>query len=210
MSFIFSPNKIIGINERFRFVKNRFAFLNRLSNIEGFLFLKPHSFTLSSKTKMKNIPTLYEWSGGKETLEKLTEVFYDKVFKDDLLYPVFKNMSGDHSKHVAHFIAEVFGGPPLYTQDDKGSHAIMIAHHLGKMLDEQKRKRWMELLLESADEIGLANDPEFRSSLVSYLEWGSRIAVINSAITENPISETEPMPKWGWGETGGPYIPDNN
>ena len=80
MSFIFSPNKIIGINERFRFVKNRFSFLNRLSNIEGFLFLKPHSFTLSSKTKMKNIPTLYEWSGGKDTLEKLTKVFYDKVF----------------------------------------------------------------------------------------------------------------------------------
>lgn len=87
---------------------------------------------------MKSIPTLYEWVGGNDALEKLTEVFYDKVLKDDLLYPVFKNMSGNHSKHVAHFIAEVFGGPSLYTQGDKGSHATMVAHHLGKMLDEQK------------------------------------------------------------------------
>lgn len=158
---------------------------------------------------MNKIPTLYEWTGGKETLEKLTQVFYDKVFKDDLLYPVFKNMSGDHSKHVAHFIAEVFGGPKFYTEDDKGSHAIMIAYHLGKMLDEKKRKRWMDLLLESCDEVGLANDPEFRSALVGYLEWGSRIAVINSHTKDNPISESEPMPKWGWGETGGPYIPNN-
>ena len=39
------------------------------------------------------IPTLYEWAGGNETLEKLTKIFYDKVFKDELLYPVFKNMS---------------------------------------------------------------------------------------------------------------------
>ena len=159
---------------------------------------------------MKNIPTLYEWSGGKEALEKLTEVFYNKVFKDDLLFPVFKNMSGDHSKHVAHFIAEVFGGPPLYTQDDKGSHASMVAYHLGKMLDEEKRKRWLHLLLESADEIGLADDPEFRSALVGYLEWGSRLAIINSNAKDNPIKESEPMPKWNWGATGGPYLPSTS
>jgi len=156
---------------------------------------------------MKDIPTLYNWAGGTAALEKLTSVFYNKVFKDDLLYPVFKNMSGDHSKHVAHFIGEVFGGPTTYTQEDNGSHAIMIQHHLGKMLDEQKRKRWMDLLLESADEVGLANDPEFRSALVGYLEWGSRIAVINSNTQDNPVNENEPMPKWGWGETGGPYLP---
>ncbi|MNE87822.1 hypothetical protein D3C80_1850600 [compost metagenome] len=85
----------------------------------------------------------------------------------------------------------------------------MVAHHLGKMLDEQKRQRWMQLLLQSADETGLANDPEFRSALVAYLEWGSRIAVINSTTSENPVNENEPMPLWGWGETKGPYLPDS-
>ena len=152
------------------------------------------------------IPTLYEWAGGTENLEKLTGVFYDKVLKDDLLYPVFKNMSGDHSRHVAHFIGEVFGGPKLYSESDRGSHYKMIEHHLGKMLDDGKRKRWLSLLLESCDEVHLADDPEFRSALVGYLEWGSRIAVINSQETGNPLSHEEPMPTWGWGETGGPFI----
>jgi hemoglobin len=156
---------------------------------------------------LKQIPTLYEWAGGKPALEELTRVFYDKVLRDDLLYPVFKDMGSHHSVHVAHFIAEVFGGPKLYTVDDQGSHAHMIAHHLGRMLDEPKRQRWMQLLLQSADETGLAADPEFRSALVGYLEWGSRIAVINSKVNENPIATDEPMPKWGWGETGGPYLP---
>lgn len=155
----------------------------------------------------KNITTLYEWAGGQPALEKLTSVFYDKVLKDELLYPVFKNMSPEHSKHVAHFIAEVFGGPKLYSEGDQGSHATMVEHHIGKMLDENKRKRWMALLLETADETGLASDPEFRSALVGYLEWGSRIAVLNSNATQNPVNESEPMPKWGWGEPGGPYIP---
>jgi hemoglobin len=155
---------------------------------------------------MNTTPTLYEWAGGNEVLEKLTKVFYDKVFKDELLYPIFKNMNGDHTQHVAHFIGEVFGGPKLYSENDNGSHHKMVAHHLGKMLTEQQRQRWIALLLQSCDEIGLADDPEFRSALVGYLEWGSRIAVINSNTTDNPLNVNEPMPKWGWGEPGGPYI----
>ncbi len=153
------------------------------------------------------IPTLYQWVGGKEALEKLTEVFYGKVRADALLSPIFARMSPEHAKHVAHFIAEVFGGPSLYTQTDQSSHAKMVAHHLGKQLSETHRKRWLGLLLESADEIGLASDPEFRSAFVGYLEWGSRLAVLNSNATVNPIGQEEPMPRWGWGETGGPYQP---
>jgi len=155
----------------------------------------------------KNIPTLYEWAGGIEAFEKLTTLFYKKVLEDDLLYPVFKNMSPQHSQHVARFIAEVFGGPKFYSEELKGSHAQMVAHHLGKMLDENKRQRWIKLLLDTADEIGLPADPEFRSAFVAYLEWGTRIAVTNSNTSENPINEKEPMPAWGWGVPGGPYQP---
>jgi len=60
---------------------------------------------MSTKT-----PTLYEWAGGTAALENLTRVFYDKVLKDELLYPVFKNMAADHSAHVAHFIGECSAG----------------------------------------------------------------------------------------------------
>lgn len=155
---------------------------------------------------MKQTPSLYEWIGGAQTLEKLTDAFYAKVMADDMLGPVFRHMSPEHAQHVAHFIGEVFGGAPQYTQEDKGSHAKMVSHHIGKRLTEPMRKRWIQLLLETADEIGLADDPEFRSAFVGYLEWGSRLAVLNSNTDENPVKENEPMPKWGWGETGGPYI----
>src|SRR5687768_15644822 len=122
------------------------------------------------ETVKKEIPTLYEWAGGGQTLEKLFTAFYEKVGKDELLAPVFKHMSPEHSKFVAHFIGEVFQGPKMYTEGGHGSHAHMVAKHIGKMLDEQKRKRWIALLLETADEVGLASDPEFRSALVGYLE----------------------------------------
>jgi hemoglobin len=158
---------------------------------------------------MKKIPTLYEWAGDMMTFETLFTRFYEKVLKDDLLGEVFKNMSPDHIKLVSHFVAEVFGGPNLYTTDDNGSHARMIGKHIGRMLTEEKRQRWVHLLLQTADETGLKSDPEFRSSFVGYIEWGTRIAVINSQLTENPMTKPEPMPKWGWGETGGPYTPND-
>jgi len=154
---------------------------------------------------VKNIPTLYEWAGDMQTFENLFTKFYEKVLKDDLLKEVFKNMSTDHIKHVAHFVAEVFGGEKLYSTEDRGSHARMIGRHIGKMLTEQQRQRWMQLLLQTADETGLKDDPEFRSAFVGYIEWGTRIAVINSQLTENPMTLAEPMPEWGWGETGGPF-----
>lgn len=155
---------------------------------------------------MKNIPTLYEWAGDMNTFRNLFANFYQRVLKDDLLGGVFRDMSPEHVEHVAHFVAEVFGGEKLYTTVDNGSHAKMIGKHIGKMLTEDMRKRWMNLLLQTADEVGLKSDPEFRSALVGYLEWGTRIAVINSQLTESPVGENEPMPRWGWGETGGPYF----
>ena len=152
-------------------------------------------------------PTVYEWAGGQAALEKLTEVVYAKVLKDDLLGDLFRNMSSEHSKYVAHFLSEVLGGPKLYTGESKRSHAHMISRHVGKKLDETQRQRWVQLVLESADEIGMPDDPEFRSALVGYLEWGSRMAVVNSQTSETPIEENTPMPKWGWREPGGPYQP---
>jgi hemoglobin len=152
-------------------------------------------------------PTVYEWAGGQEAMEKLTEVFYAKVVKDDLLGDLFHNMSSEHSKYVAHFLSEILGGPKLYTGQSKKSHAHMISRHVGRKLDETQRKRWVQLVLEAADEIGMPDDPEFRSALVGYLEWGSRMAVINSQTSETPIDNNTPMPTWGWGEPGGPYQP---
>jgi len=155
---------------------------------------------------MKQVPTLYEWAGGMPVFERLTALFYAKVLQDPLLEPVFKHMSSAHQQHVAHFIAEVFGGPAFYSTSE-GSHFRMIQKHIGKHLTEAHRKQWLLLLLETADEIGLPDDPEFRSAFVAYLEWGTRIAILNSNTSDNTLNPDEPMPTWGWGVPGGPYQP---
>jgi hemoglobin len=136
--------------------------------------------------------------------ERLTSVFYQRVAHDPALGPLFARMDPEHPRYVAHFNAEVLGGPPAYSAEH-GGHRTMVGRHIGRHLDETLRRRWMNLLLECADDVGLPDDPEFRSAFVAYLEWGTRLAVINSQNGAPPPGEA-PMPAWGWGETGGPYV----
>ncbi|MFI7673087.1 group II truncated hemoglobin [Actinophytocola sp. NPDC049390] len=143
------------------------------------------------------VPTLFEWAGGAEAFDKLFQTFYERVPQDELLAPLFADMDADHAKHVATWLSEVFGGPRTYSEQ-RGGHPHMIAMHLGKGITEQQRRRWVALLQGTADEVGLPDDPEFRSAFAGYLEWGTRLAVIFSAPDATP-NAAEPMPAWGWG-----------
>jgi hemoglobin len=130
---------------------------------------------------------------------------YRRVPKDPLLAPVFAQMGPEHVTHASAFIAEVLGGPRTYGEQ-RGGHPHMVRRRMERSLTEAQRERWMDLLLVCADDSGIPNDPEFRSALVAYLEWGSRLAVINSQPDATP-GHDQPMPRWGWGETKGPYRP---
>ncbi len=151
------------------------------------------------------IPTLYEWLGQSAALENLTAKFYVKVKADALLGPIFANMDEKHPHFVAQFLGEVFGGPPNYSTE-RGGHAHMISKHFARHLTEAHRRQWVNLLVDTANEVGLPADPEFRSALMAYVEWGTRIAVQTSQSEPHPV-EQEPMPTWGWGEVKGPYKP---
>jgi hemoglobin len=72
-----------------------------------------------------------------------------------------------------------------------------ISRHLGRGITEEQRRRWVTLLLDTADEVGLPADPEFRASFVGYLEWGSRLAVLFSAPSADAPAPEE-MPTWKW------------
>jgi hemoglobin len=97
-------------------------------------------------------PTLYEWLGGIDALNRLTTRFYENVKGDALLAPVFAHMSADHPAHVAAFLAEVLGGPTAYSEQH-GGHAHMMQQHLNRHLTQEKRQRWVSLLLATADEL---------------------------------------------------------
>ena len=146
---------------------------------------------------MAEPPSLYEWAGGAAALERLTTAFYREVLRDDLLEPLFRHMDPGHPQHVAAWLGEVFGGPATYTEE-RGGYPHMVREHLGKAITEPQRRRWVNLLMDAADEVGLPADPEFRAAFASYVEWGTRLAVTNSQPGAEPPLEA-PVPRWGWG-----------
>jgi hemoglobin len=119
--------------------------------------------------KENQIPWLYEWLGGAEVQNALMVKFYERVSADELLRPLFGDMPADHPRHVTDFVGEVLGGSQAYTVR-RGGHATMLAHHFGKNISEAQR--WWVNLLDSADEIRLPGDPEFRSALVASADRG--------------------------------------
>lgn len=146
-------------------------------------------------------PSLYEWVGGIEALEALTTTFYAAIFSepDPVLEPVFRGMDRDHPKHVAAWLAETFGGPATYTAEH-GGYEHMLARHRDLGLTEEQRQRWVARMVRTADEVGLPDDPGFRSTFAAYLEWGTRLAVMNSQ-SGAAVIEHAPIPRWGWGQT---------
>lgn len=150
-------------------------------------------------------PSLYEWVGGTAALRRLIDAFYDRVERDDLLAPLFPGGVGEqHRSHVTLWWAEVFGGPARYTREH-GGYENMLAHHRGLNITPEQRFRFAGLMSRAADDAGLPADPEFRAAFVGYVEWGTRLALVNSRAGADVV-EHAPVPRWGWG-VAPPYRP---
>jgi hemoglobin len=131
-------------------------------------------------------------------MRRFLDAFYDRVEEDDLLSPFFPGgVPEEHRDHVAAWWIEVFGGPARYT-DELGGYESMLAHHRGLEISAEARRRFVSLLSVAADDAELPADPEFRSALMAYAEWGTRLAVHNSQ-PDAEVAEHAPVPHWGWG-----------
>jgi hemoglobin len=145
------------------------------------------------------VSTLCDWAGGESAFVRLINAFYDRVEADDLLAPMFPGgVSEEHRDHVVAWWCEVFGGPERYTRE-LGGYERMLAKHRDLAITSEQRFRFASLMSLAADDAELPSDPEFRSALVAYLEWGTRLAQHNSQPGASVV-EHAPVPRWGWGE----------
>jgi hemoglobin len=153
------------------------------------------------------LPTLYDWAGGTTPLRRFIDAFYDRVEQDALLAPFFPGgVTEPHRAHVTAWWTEVLGGPPTYTQEH-GGYESMLAHHRDLAITPAQRHRFASTMSLAMDDADLPADPEFRAAMVSYVEWGTRLAMHNSRPGAEDVPKHAPVPRWGWG-VAPPYRPD--
>ncbi|WP_370222677.1 MULTISPECIES: globin [Bacillaceae] len=106
---------------------------------------------------MHDFKTLFEEIGGAETIEKLVEAFYPRVYADPVLSPLFVGDIEDIKRKQRMFLTQFLGGSPLYSQEF--GPPAMKQRHLPFEITPLRAQRWLACMKEAFKETGLDQIP---------------------------------------------------
>lgn len=142
--------------------------------------------------------SIYEHAGGEAGIRKIVQTFYDSIFTDPVLLPVFGHPHATHVDHLTAFLSEEFGGPRRYTEELGGFDHIIAVHRPLK-IKEPQRQRFIELFMAAVEANGFAEDKPFMSAIRSAIEFGTEVALVNSnAETDEQLHPQRTIPLWRW------------
>ena len=142
-------------------------------------------------------PSIFEFAGGEEAFLALAAAHHERCLKDPVLNHPFSHPGHpNHVERLASYWAEVFGGPPIYS-DSCGGHSAMLHIHAGQGAESDLGDRFVECFVQAADDARLPDDPEFRRCLRSYMEWA-----VKDVLAYSPNGSEVPndaiVPSWSW------------
>jgi|SRR5690625_270760 len=94
---------------------------------------------------------------GAETIEKLVNAFYPKVYADPNLIPIFHGDINEIKRKQRLFLTQFTGGPPLYSEEF--GRPAMRSRHLPHEITPTRAKSWLRCMKEAFEEIGLDEHP---------------------------------------------------
>jgi hemoglobin len=141
--------------------------------------------------------TLYEFAGGGDALLALARAHHARCLADPELNHPFSH--GDqHPQHVERLAAywgEVFGGPPVYSQEC-GSESGVLTMHAGNGDMSDLGERFLACFVAALDDAGLPDDARFREEMSAYMRHA-----VDAVLSYSDVQGAEdglPMPRWGW------------
>jgi truncated hemoglobin YjbI/heme-degrading monooxygenase HmoA len=140
--------------------------------------------------------TIYQAMGGAGAFFAIARRMHERMRDDALLGRRFANVEATHVPHLAMWLVEVFGGPKLYSMT-LGDIAPMLAHHANQRITEEERARFVAIAREAAAASAPAGEEAAVEAIARYFEWGSHVAVTNSASDHVP-DPSAGVPTWDW------------
>nr|WP_251032752.1 globin [Bacillus sp. ISL-7] len=99
------------------------------------------------------LKSLYEEIGGQETIDKLVNAFYPRVYADPELRPLFEGEMEEIKRKQRMFLPQFLGGPALYSQEF--GPPAMRGRHLPFEVTPRRAACWLRCMKEAFEEIGL-------------------------------------------------------
>ncbi|MEM9282122.1 MAG: globin [Verrucomicrobiota bacterium] len=94
---------------------------------------------------------------GEEGFRGLTAAFYTRVKEDDLLGPMYPDQDWEGAeKRLCDFLLFRFGISAQYIKER--GHPRLRMRHMPFSIGEAERDRWLELMAEAIEEIGLQGE----------------------------------------------------
>lgn len=142
-------------------------------------------------------PSLYEFAGGDDAFLALAAATTERCIADpELNHPFGGQLSPRHNENLGAYWAEVFGGPPRYS-DLLGGHSGMLDIHAGHGAPEEWGDRFEACFLLALDDAGFPTDPDFRRAMRDYIHWATREVNLYAPVGAR-VRAGQPMPRWSW------------
>ena len=93
------------------------------------------------------VASLYQRVGGHAYFTALVESFYASMGDDPLLRPLYPTNLAPGKANLAGFLAQYWGGPPLYTA--KRGHPRLRMRHFRFTIGPHERNAWVGYMVEA-------------------------------------------------------------
>jgi hemoglobin len=142
-------------------------------------------------------PSMFEFAGGERAFLELAAAHHERCLQDPVLNHPFSHPGHpEHVQRLASYWAEVFGGPPRYSESC-GGHPAMLFIHAGMNAEDDLGDRFVECFVQAADDAGLPSDADFRRGLRAYMEWAVR-GVLAYSSPGAIVPPNLAVPRWSW------------
>jgi hemoglobin len=141
--------------------------------------------------------SIYSVAGGEPAFIALATAHHARCLEDPVLNHPFSRMGHpDHVLRLAHYWAEVLGGPPRFSQSC-GGHSAMLTLHAGQGMEDDLGERFVQCFVQAIDDAELPEDPDLRGALHAYMRWAvDEVMAYNTSDPE--VAPDLVMPKWSW------------
>jgi hemoglobin len=142
--------------------------------------------------------SVYDAAGGDAAFQRLAAANHERCLAEPELNHAFShdNLNPAHVERLGWYWAEVFGGPPRFT-DSCGGQVPMLELHACNGAPDDWKQRFLTCFLAAIDDAQLPDDPHLRQVLGDYMAW----AVHDVMAYEEPgavVPRGLGVPRWSW------------